>query len=170
MPSSFFSWWSVMTDLRRLGVYIYLYSTRSMCYAWLRPAPLWYPHTYIRCTPPPAAAAPSPHNGVLVCGSIPSSTRLRPPLLLLTVVTGCMYIYIIYIYIYGYHIHVARLCINRGYKVANPARGQLKRENEYQVFPCHLRSRLRIWSRETTSAVPPYGIPPDLRGGVHLFV
>ena len=37
-------------------------------------------------------------------------------------------------------------------KVANPARGQLNRENEY-LFPCP-RSRLRIWSRETGSAVP----------------
>ena len=32
----------------------------------------------------------------------------------------------------------------------NPARGQLNRENEY--FPA--RSRLRIWSRKTGSAVP----------------
>ena len=37
-------------------------------------------------------------------------------------------------------------------KVANPARGQLNRENEY--FPVSPRSRLRIWSRETGSAVP----------------
>ena len=36
--------------------------------------------------------------------------------------------------------------------VANPACIELKRENEY--FPCP-RSRLRIWSRETGSAVPP---------------
>ena len=65
-------------------------------------------------------------------------------------------------------------------KVANPARGQLNREDEY--FPCS-RSRLRIWSRETGSAVPSlvsllifilrlnlvhtYGIPPEFRGGVH---
>ena len=35
-------------------------------------------------------------------------------------------------------------------KVANPARGQLKRET---IFPCP-RTRLRIWSRETFSAVP----------------
>ena len=37
-------------------------------------------------------------------------------------------------------------------KVANPACGQLNRENEY--FPVHVRSCLRIWSRETVSAVP----------------
>ena len=69
-------------------------------------------------------------------------------------------------------------------KVANPARGQLNRENEY--FPVRVRSRLRIWSRETVSAVPSrasllisilrlnlvltYGIPPEFRGGVHIFI
>ena len=36
-------------------------------------------------------------------------------------------------------------------KVANPARGQLNRVN---VFFSRPRSRLRIWSRETGSAVP----------------
>ena len=66
-------------------------------------------------------------------------------------------------------------------KVANPARGQLNRENEYS----RPRTSLRIWSRETGSAVPSrvsllisilrlnmvltHGIPPDFRGGVHLF-
>ena len=74
-------------------------------------------------------------------------------------------------------------------KVANPARGQLNKENEYfipgTVFPCP-RSRLRIWSLETRSAVRSrvsllisilrlnlvltYGIPPEFRGGVHLFI
>ena len=65
-------------------------------------------------------------------------------------------------------------------KVASHARGQLNRENI--IFPCP-RSRLRIWSRETSSAVPSrvsllisilrlnlvltYGIPPEFRGGVH---
>ena len=65
-------------------------------------------------------------------------------------------------------------------KVANPARGQLNRENEYSPG-CKC---LRIWSRETGSAVPSrvsllisilrlnlvltYGIPPEFRGGVHL--
>ena len=67
-------------------------------------------------------------------------------------------------------------------KTGHPARGQLNREN---VFFCS-RSRLRIWSRETGSAVPSrvsllisilklnlvltYGIPSEFRGGVHLFV
>ena len=61
-------------------------------------------------------------------------------------------------------------------KVANPARA---------IFPCP-RSRLRIWSREMGSAVPSrvsllisilrlnlvltYGIAPEFRGGVHLFI
>ena len=65
-------------------------------------------------------------------------------------------------------------------KVANPARGQLNRE---KIFPCP-RACLRIWSRETGSAVPSrasllisilrlnlvltYEIPPEFRGGVHL--
>ena len=67
-------------------------------------------------------------------------------------------------------------------KVANPARGQLNRENE---FPCP-RSRLRIWSREMGSTVPSrvsllisilrlnlvltYGVPPDFRSGVHYYI
>ena len=68
-------------------------------------------------------------------------------------------------------------------KIANPARDQLNRENI--VFPCP-RSRLRIWCRETGSAVPSrvsllisilrlnlvltYGIPPEFRGGVHIYI
>ena len=36
-------------------------------------------------------------------------------------------------------------------KVANPARGQLNRQNVFFLSP---RSRLRIWYRETGSAVP----------------
>ena len=68
-------------------------------------------------------------------------------------------------------------------KVASPARGQLNRKNEYFPVP---RSCLRIWSRETGSAVPSRvsllmsvlrlnlvltsGIPPEFRGGVHLFI
>ena len=68
-------------------------------------------------------------------------------------------------------------------KVANPVRGQLNREK--LIFPCS-RACLRIWFRETGSAVPSrvsllisilrlkyvltYGIPPEFRGGVHLFI
>ena len=67
-------------------------------------------------------------------------------------------------------------------KAANPARGQLNREI---IFP-YPRSRLRIWSRKTGSAVPSrvslpisilrlnlvlaHGIPPEFRGGVHLLI
>ena len=68
-------------------------------------------------------------------------------------------------------------------KVANPARGQLNREK--MIFLCP-RSCLRIWSRETGSAVPSRASllilhtqtkydayprdPPEFRGGVHLFI
>ena len=67
-------------------------------------------------------------------------------------------------------------------RVANPARGQMNRE---MIFPCQ-RSRLRIWFRETRSAVSSrvslliailrlnlvltYGITPKFRGGVHIFI
>ena len=67
-------------------------------------------------------------------------------------------------------------------KVANPARGQLNRENNIH-FPCP-RACLRFWSRVTGSAVPSrvsllisilglnlvltYGIPPEFRGGVDM--
>ena len=72
-------------------------------------------------------------------------------------------------------------------KVADCARGQLNRKIFFSC-PCP-RSRLGIWSRETGSAVPSrvsllilhtraesdwlvltHGIPPDFRGGVHLFI
>ena len=72
-------------------------------------------------------------------------------------------------------------CMDQPCKVANPTRGQLNREN---ISCPHLR--LRIWSRETVSAVPSRvsllisilrlimvhnkGIPPEFRGGVHLFI
>ena len=68
-------------------------------------------------------------------------------------------------------------------KVASPARGQLNRKDE--LFSCP-RSCLRIWSRETGSTVSSsvsllisilrlnlvltYGVPPEFRGGVHLFI
>ena len=69
-------------------------------------------------------------------------------------------------------------------KVASPARGQLNRKNKY--LPVRV-SCLRIWSHETGSAVVPprvsllisilrlnlvltYVIPPEFRGGVHLFI
>ena len=68
-------------------------------------------------------------------------------------------------------------------KVANPDRGQLNRE---EIENPSSRSCVRIWFRETSSAVPSrinllifilrlnlvrtYGILPEFRGGVHLFV
>ena len=68
-------------------------------------------------------------------------------------------------------------------KVANPARGQLNREEKENPYS---RSCLGIWFRETSSAVPSrislfisifrlnlvrtYEIPPEFRGCVHLLV
>ena len=79
--------------------------------------------------------------------------------------------------------HIARVWINRVRLPILLVRGQLNGENEY--FPCP-RSRLRIWSRETGSAVTSrvsllisilrlnlvltYGIRPEFRGGVHLYI
>ena len=74
-------------------------------------------------------------------------------------------------------------------KVANPARSTWSAEQGKLIFSCS-SSRLRIWSRETGSAVTSrvsllisilrlnlvlnlvftYGIPPEFRGGVHLFI
>ena len=89
-------------------------------------------------------------------------------------------------------IHLLCMCghtysksMDRPGKVANPARGQLNGKIEY--FLDRVRSRLRIWSRETGLAAPShvsllisilrlnlvrtyYGIPPEFRGGVHLFI
>ena len=68
-------------------------------------------------------------------------------------------------------------------KAANPARRQLNRQKRIIPRP---RSCLRIWSRETGSAVPSrvsllisllrlnlvltFGIPPDFHGDGHLFI
>ena len=64
-------------------------------------------------------------------------------------------------------------------KVAYPTHGQLNRENDHFPVP------VRAWSRETVSAVPSrvslvilytqaesgaYGVPPNFRGGAHLFI
>ena len=38
-------------------------------------------------------------------------------------------------------------------EIIDPARGQLNRKNEH--FPVCPRTLLRIWSRETRSAIPP---------------
>ena len=87
---------------------------------------------------------------------------------------------------YGHHIY-SRKGKDQPGKAANPARGQLNRENEFfSYFPCP-RSCLRIWSRQTGSVVPSrvsllimsilrlnlvltYETPPEFRGSVHLFI
>ena len=77
--------------------------------------------------------------------------------------------------------HIARVWINRVSCQSCTWSG----EQGKSIFPCP-RSRLRIWSRVTGSAVPSrvsllifilrlnlvltYGIPPEFRGGVHLFI
>ena len=79
--------------------------------------------------------------------------------------------------------HTYSKSMDQSGKVAIPARGQLNRENEH--FPVRVRA-LRIWSRETGSAVPSrfslfisilrlnlvltYGNPPEFRGGVLSFI
>ena len=63
-------------------------------------------------------------------------------------------------------------------KVANPARGQLNRENEYFPVPFapeNLVSRdgfgiSLLISILRLDLVLTYGVPPDFRGGVHLFI
>ena len=69
-------------------------------------------------------------------------------------------------------------------KVANPARGQLNRE-ESEYSPVPVRARGFAFARRVQPSRPasawlfPYsgwnpvlthGIPPDFRGGVHLFI
>ena len=68
-------------------------------------------------------------------------------------------------------------------KVANPARGQLNRENEFSSVPVRALEfglARRVQPSRPASAcscsilrlnlVLTRGIPPDFRGGVHLFV
>ena len=78
--------------------------------------------------------------------------------------------------------HDLQQSTNQLRKVANPVYGQLNRGK----FSCP-RSRVRIWFRVTGLAVPSlvsllilytnaesgayeYGIPPEFRGGVHIFL
>ena len=58
-------------------------------------------------------------------------------------------------------------------KVANPARGQLNREDQY--FPVRetgsaVPSRVSPAHLHTQAECSAYGIPPEFRGGVHLFI
>ena len=55
-----------------------------------------------------------------------------------------------YVCMYVWSSHIAEY--GQPGEVANPARGQLNRENSYSPVP--VRACLRIWSRETGSAVP----------------
>ena len=88
---------------------------------------------------------------------------------------GCMYGWMVITYSKGK---------NQPGKVANRARNQLNRENA--EYFSRLRSRQRIWSRETGSAIPSrvsllisilrlnlvltYGYSPEFSGGVYLFI
>ena len=79
----------------------------------------------------------------------------------------------LYAYMYVWSSHIAR----EEYQPRSAEQGKM-------IFPCS-RSCLRIWSRETGSAVPSrvsllvsilrlnlvltYGIPPEFRDGVHFF-
>ena len=80
--------------------------------------------------------------------------------------------------------HILEQSMDQPGKVANPARGQLKRENEY--FPASVRvcefglaRRVRP-SRPASACSSPtlrlnlvlthHEIPPDFHGGVHLFM
>ena len=64
---------------------------------------------------------------------------------------GDMYICARFTAVYGYMCNLYVWPSQPG-KVANPARGQLAEQVKW-IIPCP-RSRLRIWSRETGSAVP----------------
>ena len=81
---------------------------------------------------------------------------------------------------------VQDVCMDQPVKVANPARGQLNRENEISLSlfaPVNLSKKLvsRVgfgspvprqpahYPRSRPNLVLAYGIPPDFRGGVHLF-
>ena len=81
---------------------------------------------------------------------------------------------------YGYHILYSKIKDQPG-KVANSARGQLNRENDFSLSPFapdNLGSRDGFGSLvprqpahfHTQAASCTYGIPPEVRGGVHLFI
>ena len=85
--------------------------------------------------------------------------------------------------IYGHSPHTYSESMDRPGMVANPARGQLNRENEY--FPVRVRAREfglagQVRPSRPASAnsfltlrlnlVLTYGIPPEFPGGVHLFI
>ena len=82
----------------------------------------------------------------------------------------------------GHHIYSSKGKDQPG-RVANPVRGQLNRENEFFPVPVRacesgLARRVRQ-SRPASACSSPYirlnmvltcEIPPEFRGGVHLFI
>ena len=79
--------------------------------------------------------------------------------------------------------HTFSKSIDQPGKVANPARGQLNRKNEFFIsLSAFAPENLISWdgfgspvSRQLISIlrlnlVLTYGIPPEFRGGVHLFI
>ena len=79
--------------------------------------------------------------------------------------------------------HIYRKGIDQMGKVANPARGQLNREINISLStlfaPENLVARDRFGSPvprqpdhlyTQSESVLTYGIPPEFRGGVHLFI
>ena len=78
--------------------------------------------------------------------------------------------------------HIAEYMDQPG-KVAKPARGQLNRENKYSLVPIRplefgLAGQVQpsrpasacSFSKLRQNLVLTYGIPPEFRGGVHLFI
>ena len=76
------------------------------------------------------------------------------------------------------HTYIYQESKDQSGKVVNPARGQLKRETKLFLVsrdgfgsPVPLRpARLHTYSVRLNLALTYYGIPPDFRGGVHLFI
>ena len=81
------------------------------------------------------------------------------------------------------YAHYSKRSMDQPGKVANPARGQLNRENEYSPVPVLAREfglARRVQPSRPASAcsssilrlnlVLTHGIPPDFRGGIHLFI
>ena len=79
--------------------------------------------------------------------------------------------------------HIWKSVDQPGKKVVNLARGQVRTENEYFLVPVRawgfgLARRVRpsrpasvcTFSTPRLNLVRTHGIPPDFRGGVHLFV
>ena len=85
--------------------------------------------------------------------------------------------------VYSMYGHTYSRSIDQPGKVANPARGQLNRENEYSPVPVRalgfgLARRVRqsrpasacSFSILRLNLVLTYGVSPEFRGGVHLFI